>query len=357
MPSISRHTPSTGRKCTMRIGPGLSALALAAALAGCAAEGGVPLPDLMIDAAPEAHYLGALDTSENQRTELLEARYERWAGGLEERQATAAIIAYYDNAGTSECVAEQGEDFDWEHSIQPADEPAATTGFPELLPPTLSETTHARVNAQATSLAETRTEAPPKALDTAISACLTGQQERVFRPPLLEEYSEEGLYDFLYPPFLSNLTANWAAQVTRVAENLGVSEGDLDVCLSKNPPRTDTFEDLAPAAEVEAYREALRGEIASQKSSPLPGAPANKQWRATENSERELELAAWKCKEPYYDEAISQLNEAMDRFEEQHATQIRKAMAVHSEVKQLATEMGWAPERPIGSLSVEEPAR
>lgn len=350
--------PSSVRAARVRAAVALLAAAGLAVVTGCGKEDvrdvRDALPPVNVDAAPDSYYLGALDAETNIAAEELNARYERFAGDVGLEQASAVIVAYYNNAGLTKCVAEQGLRKDWETAIQAVDEWHLFEGHEELAPPTVRRSALAQTNVQARALMKKRRTIPPEPLNTVISEC--SYKEGEFRPDLLEGYSEEGLGGLVRPAVPGELMARWAEEVAAVAEDLEVSSETLSDCLASRT-RDEAFSRLVRAARMDDYIAVIDNEIKKVGDVPLRGGKGSAAWQTVVKTEESFELAAWECKKPYFAEGLKELDEAMDRFETRHADKIRSAMAANQKILDAATKLGWSPERPIGALSITEPPR
>lgn len=329
-------------------------LVATAALAGCGTgEGGDALPDVNVKPAPEAHYLGALDTETNLATEELDARYERIIGDTSVAQATAAIVAYYHNAGTTYCVADLGQTTAWEEAIQPVDEYTVFAHHTELAPPTTSQANLAQTNAQADVLVDQLDVLPPKPVDDAIIECLN-DRDSDYSPRLLEGVgSEEGLHEFLEPAVRAELAGLWADEREAALENIELTEDDVAGCLADKELPAE-FDGLDDTAELDDYQDVVAEVIEEVPTVPVYGEAENKPWRAAVETEEALALAAWDCKAGAYTDAVKALTRAMDSFESAHADKIREVIAANGEILKTAKVLGWTPERPIGEAGLQE---
>lgn len=344
----NRQTSRTPRPAAVMMGGLVLALTT---LTACGVESGSdPLPALDVAAAPEAHFMGELDAQANVATQTLEARHARWRGDVEVAQAAAVISAYYDNAGITDCIEESGLTSPWEEAIQPVHESSVFDALPQMAPPVLRHTDEAQTNVQADALLEDLWELPPEPLNSVGSECTAKAAD--YKPSLLESYDEEGLTDLVMPPVRSTLAESWQRETEKVADQLGVTQEEFEKCLEQTDLPA-AFEDLGGDVTLDSY-ELVAVEALDTAQAPMRGKKGGAAWRRATEVERSLRMSAWECTREHYDRGIALLDKAMDRFEASNTTKIRQAMAANQRILDIATDMGWSSEMPIGAISDPE---
>lgn len=314
--------------------PGAAGLALALLLAGCG-DTSSPRDDaldpVVFEPAPASTYLGLLTEEQNIATERLRARYERWAGDLETHQAGQVVLAYSNNAAMDDCIASKGVDWlrGWQGAIGPASTASYATGSLWLSPPERTFTEEAVVNLGPHRLTRYHGYSPPKEVGRAMSECSGPDQN--WSTEVLGSVSEEDVGELIQPRVFWDLLEAWNEELTAI-EGLVENEEDVRRCVRDAglpKPKLPALEKI-----------------------PAPGEPISAEWQRTLDAEEALVRATWECHADSYDEALAALDEAMDRFESEHAQEIREVVTSYHRLRDLARRMGWAPANPLAGLAV-----
>lgn len=314
--------------------PVVAVSALALVLAGCGetpAEGRDALDPVVFEAAPAATYLGLLSEEQNIATQRLRARYQRWAGDVETRQAGQVVLAYANNAAMDDCIASRGAD--WAHGWQGAIGPASTSSYASgslwLSPPERTFTEEALVNLGPHRLTRYFGYSLTKDVDQAMSEC--SGPDRDWSTDILGSVSEEEVGELIRPAVYGDLVEAWNDELVAI-EDLAAHEEETRRCVR---------EAGLPKPKLPALEKI-----------PAPGEPVSAEWQHTLDVEEALVRATWECHADSYDEALAALDAAMDRFETAHAAEIDEVLAAHHRLRDLARRMGWAPGNPLAGLAV-----
>lgn len=268
-----------------------------------------------------------------------------WAGDLDTHRAVQVVLAYYNNGGRSECVAERGLTWHWEAAISGASVPSYFTGSVLVVPPARILTYEPQVNALAGRLEKFHGVSPPEAVDRALDAC-----ETAYQGELLDAQSEERVGRFIHPRVVDDLSAAWTAAVRRAMNGVG-DQRDVLACFADADlgPR---FAGTKPDADGANLIAAVEKAVPRPERIPVDGEQTSAAWQRALDMEAVVVTALWRCHEDSYEEAMQRLLKESERFALDHAEQIQQAADKWAEVERVARTMGWTPERPLGNYEV-----
>ncbi|QLQ11553.1 MAG: hypothetical protein HZY75_15740 [Nocardioidaceae bacterium] len=170
------------------------------------------------------------------------------------------------------------------------------------------------------------------------------------------------------PEVVNELATAWH---DAAREALGITPGSPDMdpdspvvaCLAESslPAPFDHVDDVEvePAGvDGEAWEKlvAVLDEMVPDPTKiPVPGEEPSPEWTAYLAAEETLVSAVWECQdESYIDSAMEQVAIASDEFAEDYSEQIAEAVAAWERTRDKATELGWAPDRPLAGYPLGE---
>lgn len=297
------------------------------------AEAG-PAPELVVDLPPV----------DRDRLAAVRGAFERWSGGVWDRQAAAVISAYANNGAQADCIAEKGLRWDWRRGIPPIRTESYYLQSPLLAPPERFVTFERQVNAEAAALEPAHHETPPEPLASALDECslTTGGPGKI-----LGQMSEEEIQALTMPSAVEDLTIEWEAMLVEASAEFG-NPATVMACIEKTKISDGPLGDIPAGRAGQRWLTAVEDSLPPADRSPRLGSTSTDQdWVEAQAAEAQLATALWECHDDSFSQALANLEAALPRFEKNQAVDLAEAEQGWARVRELADELGWAPDDPL----------
>lgn len=314
-------------------------------LCGCGSQTSVAEDEAdAVSTGPASEYIAPISDDTAGLVEDVRAGFERWAGGIYDHQAAAVVRAHWYNGPQDACLDEAHVPFEgwpgWEVAISP-------TNFPDwftegaVAPPVRAFSFEPQLNTLAGRLEPLQRVVPPEEYQKTIDGC-SGEGD---------VGPEDDLFAYTNPAVVEDLDAEWRDTVGEVAQDIA-PDAEILQCLTGStlPPPFD----IPPGADAEPWMKVLDRLEPDSSQIPLPGEDPSLKWTAYLDAEEILMTAIWECHDDTFDEAMVRMAEASEEFAVEHADQIAGARAAWARTRDMATELGWAPERPLAGFPLDK---
>jgi len=304
-------------------------------------------PPVPGDTAPA--YVVELPADQLSMAEDLRTLYERFAGDVVDHQAAAVISAYSLNADQQECVEGQGLTWfpGWEGAISGVELRAWYGASVELVPPVRTATFDDLVNADASRLGPLRGFSPPPAVDQALGEC----SFHIDGYGRILDGVDDGIGQLTHPGAADELGRAWWQVMGDAVEDVGSSPEDIWSCFTDTAPRAP-FDDIEPGREGARWWAHVERMVPSGAQIPtVRDDPADRAWASVLEQEEALAWALWDCHAEDYGEVLAAAHDAAETFALEHADGFARADAAWARTREIATRMGWAPDKPLAGLT------
>lgn len=296
------------------------------------------------EAGPAPDLVGDLPQADLNRVAAIRGAFERWSGGVWDRQAAAVVSAYGNNGAQADCIEEKGMSWDWRTAISTIRTDSFYMQSPFLAPPERFVTFERQANAEAAGLEPARQETPQEPLASALDECslTTGGSGKI-----LGQMSEEELRAITMPPAVESLSIEWEAMLVEVTAEFG-DPAKIMACIENTEISDGPLGDVPAGKGGQSWLTAVEVSLPPVGETPALGEPSSDQdWVKAQAAEAQLATAFWECHEDSFSQALVNLEAALPRFEKNQAADLAEAEQGWSRVRKLAGELGWTPADPL----------